>query len=211
MTTWITPEEAAQQINNQVSAETLKTYPTRSQKKITAEERFAKLGLLFDRERWLAGKEAFLKIIVQPEAQSQPQPAADKATTTDTPSKTDTQSDSEAQDEPYDLEKCTIRIVFTFFPKPEADSDRQVMLAASTHEDLPIADVVQFSELEPLSQPIIDILAKLEADLPNRRYRAEVRAAKANKKPRRRQPQTITTTTQSETEPQATQIKLFGL
>lgn len=178
---WLTPEIAIAQTGISVSASELHDYPKQSSEGTTPEERFASLGLLFDRNRYDAAEPAFLALL---------------------------QESSEKEGEPHDLEQCTVRIVLTILP-PEQDKPRQVMVAASTHDDLPVAQVVSLSDLEPLPQPIQDILAQLAEDLPHRRYRAQIKQAKAQKqsKPRRPKPQPESTST----EPTTTQINLFGL
>jgi hypothetical protein len=88
---------------------------------------------------------------------------------------------NEANKEPYQLSKCTVRIVITLFPKQDENSDRTCLIAASTHEDFPVVQCASFSELQPLPQPIKEVLKKLKAELPDRKFKAEVKEFKAQK------------------------------
>ena len=63
VTNWLTTEEAVKAARLSINPATLDTYPSRSSPQITAEERFQQLGLLFDRQRWLQGEPAYLRLI----------------------------------------------------------------------------------------------------------------------------------------------------
>jgi hypothetical protein len=91
------------------------------------------------------------------------------------------ESNQETNKEPYQLSKCTIRIVITLFPKQDESSDRPCLIAASTHDDLPVAQCVNLSELQPLPKPIKEILKQLKAELPDRKFKAEVKEFKTQK------------------------------
>lgn len=202
MTAWITLKEAAARADISASLEELnailaprpsgKASPANSSQS-TPEEQFQKLGLLFDRERYEAGETAFLQVLSQ-SSNSPVSPQTEEETQTS---------------EPYELNRCTVRIVLTLLPEAE-DGQRRVIVAASTHEDLPIARLTWLTDLEPLPQAIQDILSQLEADLPNRRYRAEVKQSKEKKKPRRKQAKTDSQPVEP-VETQPTQVNLFGL
>lgn len=177
---WITLTEAANQPNINLTKTELQQYLTPQNDTLTIEERFATLGLLFDQKRYDAGESAFLQVISQPP--------------------------SEEEDEPYDLDQCTLRIVLTILPPKDPHSPRQVIVAASTHSDLPVAQIVPFSELEPLPEPITQIISQLEADLPNRRYRAQIKQTKPKQKTL---PQPTPSQPKSQ-QPHTVQINLFG-
>lgn len=177
---WLTPESAIEQTGISVSVSELRNYPQLSSEETTPEERFASLGLLFNRDRYEAGESAFLALL---------------------------QEQAEDAGEPYNLEQCTIRVVLTILP-PEQNS-RKVMIAASTHNDLPVAQVVAFSDLQPLPQPIRDILEELAEDLPHRRYRAQIKQTKTQKKSKPHQ--TPSQPEPTSPEPSTVQINLFGL
>jgi hypothetical protein len=58
---WLTPEEACRRLSLDISPSTLSSYPNRSTHRISTQERFAKVGLVFDHERWSRG-ENYLRI-----------------------------------------------------------------------------------------------------------------------------------------------------
>ena len=157
---WITPQDAAQRSG--VPLETLQSYPTRAEKRLTAEERFARIGLLFDRERWHSGEAAYLQPLP---SKSQDPPRSP--------------SETPVVEEPYDINRCTVRIVITLLPPDTNQSeDRPCLLAASTHNDLPVAAQVKFSELEPLPVPITRLLAQLRDEHPQRRASVQLKTSK---------------------------------
>lgn len=82
--------------------------------------------------------------------------------------------------EPYQLSECTVRIVITLLPKDD-NSERECLVAASTHDDFPVGQRIKFSELKPLPKPIKEILKQLQAELPDRKFKAEVREFNAKK------------------------------
>lgn len=88
---------------------------------------------------------------------------------------------SETTKEPYQLSKCTVRIVITLLPSQDENGDRECLIAASTHDDLPIAQCVNFIDLQPLPKPVKEILKQLKEELPKRKFNAEVKEFKAQK------------------------------
>jgi hypothetical protein len=109
---------------------------------------------------------------------------------------------SETTKEPYQLSKCTVRIVITLLPSQDENGDRECLVAASTHDDLPVAQCVNFRDLQPLPPPIRKVLKQLKAELPKRKFNAEVKEFKAQKTTK---PETSITT--SETEKKQESIK----
>ena len=98
--------------------------------------------------------------------------------------------------EPYDLDKCTVKIVLLLHPcQTDAnDSDQRspaspvfsrrgtgdCTIAVSTHKDIPLTKIVKRSQLS-LPEPITELLAELKADLPQREFHARVRQSKTRK------------------------------
>jgi hypothetical protein len=116
---------------------------------------------------------------------------------------------NEANKEPYQLSKCTVRIVITLFPKQDENSDRTCLIAVSTHEDFPVVQCASFSELQPLPKPIKEVLKKLKAELPDRKFNAEVKEFKTQKEP---SPKSFTTAKEIEKKQQenkSNQTNLF--
>jgi hypothetical protein len=177
--TWLTPEQAIKQIGLNLSVEQINQYAQEKTNNLTPEEQFASLGLFFERQKYEAGETAFLRILAP-----------------------DHSSISE------DLEQFTIRIVLTLFPQEKTVNQRQVMVAASIVDDLPLAELTNWAEFEPLPKPIERILAQLQADLPNHRYRSQIKENQAKPKSSR---QSKSPQPETHQPPQNTQINLFGL
>jgi hypothetical protein len=114
--------------------------------------------------------------------------------------------------EPYDLNKSTVRIVITLIPKQtDESSKRQCLIAASTHDDLPVAMTCQLSELEPLPQPIVNVLQNLELDLAKRAARAKLEGEKKQPKHSPDLPDSLDRDRHKTTIPQTIQAKLFEI
>lgn len=107
---WLTPEQAIVAAKLTVTSETLESY-IQLPGKTTTEAKFQGLGLLFDRERWLAGQPDFLQLL--------PSVTDDYTTTED---ETDCHNlDHEGTEtfatnhanlpEPYIFEQCKVQIV----------------------------------------------------------------------------------------------------
>ena len=84
------------------------------------------------------------------------------------------------QPEPYDLDKCTIKIVLLLHPCKTNSNDADCTIAISTHNDLPLTKIVKRSQLD-LPEPVTDLLAELKADLPQREFHARVKQSKTSK------------------------------
>jgi hypothetical protein len=199
---WLTPEQAVERAHLKKSPQTLSSYPNRSQQKITTEERFQKLGLLFDRDRWKAGEPylALLKNDLEPAASHE---EAGESVTLETSSGESSDSNdfdnqtntSESKDvpnseqpEPYVFEECTVKLTITFLPNDGAPLGREVILAASSHGDFPVNKILREQELGYLPQPVQDLLEELKADFPNRQVRRTLMDAKAEKKGKKKSP-----------------------
>ncbi|BAZ34031.1 hypothetical protein NIES4074_65450 (plasmid) [Cylindrospermum sp. NIES-4074] len=169
---WLTLEQAIVKAKLTVTSETLKSY-TEHQEKITAEEQFQALGLLFDRERWSAGKPNFLQLL-QPVTDDNSD--SEDETESDVLDKDDIEtsaSNNLNQLEPYIFEQCKVQIVITLLPT-EQTGDRPVMIAASSHGDFPIIAMLNQEELGDLPPAIVQLLKELKADFPNRQIRRNI-------------------------------------
>ena len=93
---------------------------------------------------------------------------------------TDTSATKTTQPEPYDLDKCTVKVVMLLHPCKNNSDDTDCTIAASTHEDIPLTKIVKRSQLD-LPEPIKDLLAELKADLPQREFHARVKQSKTSK------------------------------
>jgi hypothetical protein len=114
---------------------------------------------------------------------------------------------SETEREPYQLSECTVRIVITLLPRKDDNSERECLIAASTHDDFPVGQCIKFSELKPLPKPIKEILKQLLAELPERKFKAEVKEFNAQKSTNS---QTSTNNTEKKQETtKSNQTKLF--
>ncbi|AFZ38094.1 hypothetical protein Sta7437_4637 (plasmid) [Stanieria cyanosphaera PCC 7437] len=82
--------------------------------------------------------------------------------------------------EPYDLEKCTVKIVLLLHPCKTNSNEPDCTIAVSTHEDIPLTKIIKRSQLS-LPEPIKDLLAELKADLPQREFHARVKQSKTSK------------------------------
>ena len=84
------------------------------------------------------------------------------------------------QPEPYDLDKCTIKIVLLLHPCKIDTKDSDCTIAVSTHNDLPLTKIIKRSQLS-LPEPLTDLLAELKADLQEREFHARVKQSKTSK------------------------------
>jgi hypothetical protein len=197
---WLTPEQAVERAHLQKSPQTLSSYPNRSQQKITTEERFQKLGLLFDRDRWKAG-EPYLALLKDDSEPALSNEEADESVRLETSSgessdsnnfdnQTNTSESKDAPDseqlEPYVFEECTVKLTITFLPNDGAPLGREVILAASSHGDFPVNKILREQELGCLPQPVQDLIEELKADFPNRQVRRTLMEAKAEKKTKKK-------------------------
>lgn len=219
---WLTPEQAVARAQLSLSPSTLASYPNRFQQKITTEERFQKLGLLFDRDRYEAGKPYLALLKEEPEIAEKAEPTTnDKSTEPSSPdansnincsnnsngtlceiSKDDDSSltpDSK-ETEPYVFEKCTVKLTITFLPDDNSPLGREVILTASSHGDFPANKILRLQELGELPPPVTDLLNELKADFPNRKIRRIFAEAKTKKKAKEHRPHSIQSTTNPTTQ-----------
>lgn len=212
-TKWLTPEQAIVKANLTVTPETLKSYISQQQGKTTAEEQFQALGLLFEKERWRAGKPNFLQLL---------EPVSDENNYTDDEIDSHQLDGDEIETsatnrvnqlEPFIFEQCKVQIVITLLPT-QPTGDRPVMIAASSHGDFPVVTLLNQEELGDLPLAIVQLLDELKTDFPNRQIRrniAQTQGAKINK-PHIPQTPIRSQTTSSDTTNQfsnTTQISLF--
>jgi hypothetical protein len=79
------------------------------------------------------------------------------------------------QGEPYEWEKCTVRLSITFFPDDGNEGGRQAVLGCNTHNDPPLIEPVREAELGTLPPIVTDLLERLKQRLPQH---AEIAEAK---------------------------------
>ena len=101
------------------------------------------------------------------------------------------------QTEPYELDKCTVKLVILLHPVASTSDDADCTIAVSTHDDIPLTKIVKRSQLN-LPKPVTDLLEELKADLPQREFHARVKQSKTSK-------QKTTKTTKSGTTSQPTE------
>lgn len=226
---WFTPEEIVTTANLLVTSEELIDYTLKSEDEETIEERFQKLGLLFDRTRWQA-KKPYLALL---------SPTKAKKTTVIEPSTSATDSDSkddenlvesdeenalseteelsnqqsEQQEEPYIFEECTVELHLTFKPDDGHPDGRIVIISASSHGDFPVSEKIRESSLGELPSPLKELLEELVADFPNRQVRRQIANTRSQKrnKLKNEASNTTTATTSTELKSTGTQLTLFGI
>lgn len=160
MARWLTLEAAAQAVS--VRLQQLEEYLTDK----APEARFQAHGLLFDRQRWQAGQE-FLQLLEQPASSS-----ASAATSQPL------QLSSE-KGRSYRWHETPIRLQIVWLPLTSDAKERQVLIAASSHDDFPISNLAGESELGELPSIIAQLLEELKADLPLRKIRYQRQQSKA--------------------------------
>lgn len=79
------------------------------------------------------------------------------------------------QSEPYEWERCTVRLSITFFPDDSNEGGRQVVLGCNTHNDPPLIEPVREAELGTLPPIVVSLLERLKERLPQQ---AEISEAK---------------------------------
>ena len=192
---WLTPEQAVEEAELSISVNSLSSYPTRSQQKITTEERFRKLGLLFSRKRYEAGRPYLALLNEELETTKTSSSALDDevlAASSQETGLTDDCVDScnkascaslslkdpkslaepvSQEQEPYVFEQCKIKLTITFLPSDNSPLGREVILAVSSHSDFPVNKILRLQELGELPAPITSLLNELETDFPNRKTR----------------------------------------
>ncbi|MDB9360232.1 hypothetical protein PN509_07815 [Nodularia spumigena CS-588/02] len=177
---WLTPEQAIVEAKLTVTSEILESY-IQLPGKTTTEAKFQGLGLLFDRERWLAGQPDFLQLL--------PSVIDDYTTTEDETdchnldhNGTETFATNHANlPEPYIFEQCKVQIVITLLPTEQA-TNRPVMIAASSHGDFPVVAMFSQEQLADLLPVLEQLLDELKADFPNRQIRRNIAQTQADGK-----------------------------
>lgn len=161
MTQWLTLEVAAQAAS--VEQKQLEECLTDS----APEVRFQAHGLLFDRKRWQAGKE-FLQLLEQP--------ASSSASTATAQPPLQTSSEEKRS---YRWHETPIRLQITWLPLSPNAKERQVLIAATNHDDFPVSNIIGESELGELPTVLAQLLKELKAELPLRQLRYQHQPPKA--------------------------------
>lgn len=231
---WLTTEEAVAAANLSVTSEELIEYTIQPEDEETIEEKFQKIGLLFDRDRWQA-KKHYLGLLSPAKVKK---PVATKSSTSasdselidddnlaeedeeNTVSETEESHNlqSEHQEEPYIFEKCTVELHLTFKPDDGHPDGRIVIISASSHRDFPVSEKIRESSLGELPLPLKELLKELVADFPNCQVRRQIANARNQKKrsansnkPGSEASSTTTSTTSTESKTTGTQLTLFGI
>lgn len=226
---WFTPEEIVKNANLSVTSEELIGYTLKAENEQTIEERFQKLGLLFDRTRWQA-KKPYLALLSPTKAKktpvTEPSTSANHSDSIDDEdlvesdeenalSETEELSNqqSEQPEEPYIFEKCTVELHLTFKPDDGHPDGRIVIISASSHGDFPVSEKIRESSLGELPSPLKELLEELVADFPNRQVRRQIANTRNQKrnKPKNEASNTSTATTSTESKSTGTQLTLFGI
>ncbi|MBL8172575.1 MAG: hypothetical protein JNJ50_30905 [Acidobacteria bacterium] len=84
-------------------------------------------------------------------------------------------SEQPSQNEPYEWEKCTVRLSITFFPDDGNEGGRQVVLGCNTHNDPPLIEPVREAELGTLPPIVVNLLEGLKQRLPQQAGIAEAK------------------------------------
>lgn len=231
---WLTPEEAVAAANLSVTSEELIEYTIQPEDEETIEEKFQKIGLLFDRARWQAQKHYLGLLspakVKKPVATESSTSARDSESIDDdnwaeedeenAVSETEESHNlqSEHQEEPYILEKCTVELHMTFKPDDGHPDGRIVIISASSHRDFPVSEKIRESSLGELPPPLKELLKELVADFPNCQVRRQIANARNQKKrsanqnkPGSEASSTTTSTTSTESKTTGTQLTLFGI
>ena len=122
----------------------------------------------------------------------------------------DTSATNTTQPEPYDLDKCTVKVVMLLHPCKNNSNDADCTIAASTHEDIPLTKILKRSQLD-LPEPVTDLLEELKADLPQREFHARVKQSKTSKKKSTKTSKTNSKTKAKPTESNTSSIKQVQL
>ena len=231
---WLTPEEAVAAANLSVTNEELIEYTIQPEDEETIEEKFQKIGLLFDRDRWQAKKHYLgllspAKVKKPVATESSTSASASESIDDDNWAKEDEENtvseteeshnlQSEHQEEPYILEKCTVEVHLTFKPDDGHPDGRIVIISASSHRDFPVSEKIRESSLGELPPPLKELLKELVADFPNCQVRRQIADARNQKKrsanpnkPGSEASSTTTSTTSTESKTTGTQLTLFGI
>jgi hypothetical protein len=77
--------------------------------------------------------------------------------------------------EPYEWERCTVRLSITFLPTETNEGERQIIIGCNTHSDPPLIESVCETELTGLPPLITELLNKLRQRMPEQAALAEAR------------------------------------
>jgi hypothetical protein len=113
---------------------------------------------------------------------------------------------TQKNEEPYDFERCTIRIAIALLPT-QAGSERQALVTLSSHKDFPLIAQCPYAELW---SAIERGLERLKQEMPQR----HLDWLNRQPKPKKAQPTTaIAPQSQSKQKPNTTvvQVRLFDL
>ncbi|CBN53579.1 MULTISPECIES: hypothetical protein [Kamptonema] len=228
---WLTPKNVVVAASLSVTSEELIEYTIQPEDEETIEERFQKLGLLFDRTRWQA-KKPYLALLSPAKVKK---PVATESSTSandldfiddekwaesdeeNTLSETEESShlQSEPQEEPYIFDKCTVELHLTFKPNDGHSEGRIVIISASSHGDFPVSQMIRESSLGELPPPLKELLKELVADFPNRQVRRQIANTRNLKKrttnPNKPRSEASSTITPTESKTTGTQLTLFGI
>ena len=83
--------------------------------------------------------------------------------------------DTAANEQPYDWDKCTVRLSITFLPGDGDEGGRQIIIGCNTHRDPPLIETVREAGLGGLPPVIAGLLEGLKRRLPQRAEMAESR------------------------------------
>jgi hypothetical protein len=81
--------------------------------------------------------------------------------------------DTAASEQPYDWDKCTVRLSITFLPGDGDEGGRQIIIGCNTHRDPPLIETVREAGLGSLPPMIAGLLEGLKRRLPQRAEMAE--------------------------------------
>src|SRR6266545_7413165 len=83
--------------------------------------------------------------------------------------------DTAANEQPYDWDKCTVRLSITFLPGDGDEGGRQIIVGCNTHRDPPLVETVREAGMGSLPPVIAGLLEGLKRRLPQRAEMAESR------------------------------------
>jgi hypothetical protein len=83
--------------------------------------------------------------------------------------------DTAENEQPYDWEKCNVRLSITFLPGNGDEGGRQIIVGCNTHRDPPLIETVREAGLGSMPPVIAGLLEDLKRRLPQRAEMAESR------------------------------------
>jgi hypothetical protein len=185
MDQWITLSQAATATN--LDEPTLRSYIDNKSSSIKL---FKQAGLLFDRQRYSKGEDTFLQLLNQ--------------------ASTGAEADSTQLDRSYDWEETPIKVTLMFQPANGESSDRTILITATTHDDMPLAELVTEADLGSLPPLIESLLDRLSDDLGNRLERYRQVKARSPESAKKSATQPKPTSANAKKKPSATTSKTGG-